>query len=274
MLNENRAALTALLRRLGIRPRRENGQNFLIDGAVAEDLVEAAGVAAGETVLEIGPGLGAVTGVLVERGARVIAVELDEKLSSWLTAKYAGNSLVQVINGNVLKLKLGAIVKDGGYKLVSSLPFNITSIVLRNFLEYMPRPSRIALLIQKEVAERVIAGPGEMSILSVSSQYLSRPRIIREVPAISFYPEPEVDGAILEIDVGPLPSPEERQKFFRIVHIGFSSKRKMLVNNLAVGLRLPKDEIVKILEKTGISTTIRAEGLSVSQWKTLMSEFV
>ncbi len=252
-----------------VKPSRENGQNFLIDAGVVDTLIEAADVSSGDTVLEIGPGLGAVTGALLEKGAHVIAVELDHLLYVSLKKRFKGEKLLSLVNANVLHVALEDYVKDGQYKLVSSLPFNITSIVLRRFLEQVPRPTVISLVIQREVSQRVAAPPGEMSMLSVAVQYLGEPKIVREVPHTSFWPVPEVDAAVIRIGVRPLPSKVEMAEVFRIAKIGYSSRRKMLHNNLAAGLRKTSDEVKDQLAEIGLNPLCRAQDLTVEQWRTL-----
>ncbi len=268
-LNPNRQALQQQLRQTGIIPRRSAGQNFLIDSPVAESLVEAAAVQAGDTVLEIGPGFGAVTEGLLAAGASVLAVELDRRLAAYLQQRFATDRHLTVVPANVLRLQRETYVADGQFKLVASLPFNITSIVLREFLEHPPRPTLLSLLIQKEVAERAIAKPGSMSLLSVSVQYLGQPSISRIVPPTSFWPEPEVEAAILSVKVRPLPPDDERNAVFRIARIGFSSRRKMLHNNLDVGLRLARGTAMRVLTQLGLNPTCRAQDLSVEDWRKL-----
>ena len=271
---KNRAALQRLLKKVGVKAKRENGQNFLVDGTVAEDLVNAANVTSQDHILEIGPGLGAVTELLLERGARVTGIELDERLAQHLTKRFSADSRVRIIHADVLKVHLEDIVTDQAYKLVSSLPFNITSLVLRNFLERFPRPTEISLLIQKEVAERVAAPPGQSSLLSLSCQYLGQPEIRRIVPSGCFFPEPKVDGAIIHIRVRPLPPELERTLFFRIARIGFSARRKTLANNLQAGMRISREKTHKMLEKCGIPLMARPQELSVEDWLKLSNLFV
>lgn len=265
-LIRNKEALARLAKKAGVRPSRSTGQNFLIDGDVADALVDAARLTSGEHVLEIGPGFGAVTQVLLERGAQVTAVELDRTLAATLPGRFSRELPLTVVCGDILKIHLDPIVKDGAYLLVSSLPFNITSIVLRRFLEDGPRPTAITLIIQEEVAQRIVAAPGEMSVLSVAVQYLGTPSYIRSVPRTSFWPEPDVDAAIVYIPVRPLPDNVGRKNFFRLVKIGFSARRKMLHNNLTNGFHVPPEKIKEILRKTGLSETVRAQELSVDQW--------
>lgn len=250
-------------------PRRSAGQNFLIDSAVVETLVEAAAVQADDKVLEIGPGFGAVTEGLLAAGASVLAVELDRRLAAYLQQRFATDRRLTVVPSDILRLPRDTYVADGQFKLVSSLPFNITSSVLREFLEHPPRPTVLALLVQKEVAERATAMPGEMSLLSVSVQYLGQPSIVGIVPPTSFWPEPAVEAAVLAVKVRPLPPDDERKAFFRLARIGFSRRRKMLHNNLDAGLRLARGTAVKILAGLGFYPTCRAQDLRLEDWRKL-----
>lgn len=273
-LRENRAALRSTLLQLGFSPRKNAGQNFLLDVTVAQALVDAAEVIPTDQVLEIGPGLGAVTNVLLERRAHVIAVEVDRALAQFLSKRYGHNPSIRIISANVLTLRLEEYVRDGGYKVVASLPFNITSRVVRNFLEQVPRPRLLSLLVQKEVAERIAASPGHMSLLSVACQYLGKPEYIEDVPRSSFWPEPEVDAAIIRINVRPLPPEQDRRLLFRIARIGFSARRKMLSNNLEAGLGLERGSTKKVLTDLGLDAKCRAQDLPPDQWKRLSQKLL
>ncbi len=264
-----RSAIVRLMHSTGLRPRRQSGQNFLIDDEVVSDLVQAAAISPGERVLEIGPGLGIVTEALLNHGANVLAVELDRRLVPYLRRKFSSRQNVRIAEGDIMKQRLDREFDDAGYTLVASLPFNITSLVLRNFLERRPRPNRLVLLVQKEVAERVTARPGKMSLLSVAVQYLGAPEIIRHVPRSSFFPQPEVDGAVVRIDVRPRPDDGERQALFRLARVGFSSRRKMLHNNIAAGFRLSHEQTQKILLDSGLHPTARAQELTIKDWQKL-----
>lgn len=273
-LKTNRQALQRLLRQTGMTPRRSAGQNFLIDSTVVETLVEAAAVQADDKVLEIGPGFGAVTDLLLERGATVLAVELDQRLGQYLSARYRARQDIEVVVGDASALRLDRLLDDGGYTLVSSLPFNITSLVLRNFLERAPRPRRISLLVQDEVAKRVTAEPGAMSLVSVAVQYLGTPTYGGLVSRESFWPVPEVNGALLAIDVLPMPPAHQRKRLFRIARIGFSRRRKMLHNNLDSGLSLERGTAEKKLREIGLNPHCRAQDLSVGQWLRLAEKLL
>lgn len=232
-------------------------------------LVESSDIQSGDRVLEIGPGLGIVTEQLLSHGAEVVAVELDRQLADGLRSRWKNEPRLQVVTGDIRTFPRQTMFRDGGFKLVSSLPFNITSLVLRDFLEHRPRPSLVCLLIQREVAERITAGPGEMSVLSAAVQYLSRPNWIEEIPRDRFFPSPAVDGAIVRLDLRPLPSDEERRRVFHLVKIGFAARRKMLKNTLRAGLTVSEGKISSAIAETGLNTACRAQELSVAQWKKL-----
>ncbi|MBI4426317.1 MAG: ribosomal RNA small subunit methyltransferase A [Candidatus Kerfeldbacteria bacterium] len=270
----NRAALKTILAQLGIRPRRSAGQHFLVDPQTVDDLVDAADVRASETVLEVGPGLGVVTEALANRGATVLAIELDRTLAAWLTRRYRGRPNITVVQGDIRRWRLPEYVQDGRYKVVSSLPFNVTSLVLRRWLEHPPRPTVLSLLIQKEVAERVTAPPGRMSLLSVSVQYLGTPTIVRPVSQELFWPPPEVDGAVIRIEVKPLPPEAERKKLWRLARIGYSARRKMLYRNLAAGLRIEPAKVNDALRSAGLNEGCRAQDVRVEQWLALAKKLL
>jgi 16S rRNA (adenine1518-N6/adenine1519-N6)-dimethyltransferase len=183
---------------------------------------------------------------------------------------------VSVLHGDVL-----AISDFGfphlGYVVVGNLPYYITSAVLRHFLEGRPRPSRLVVTVQREVAQRVVAEPGDMSLLAVSVQFYGRPQIVARIPAGAFYPVPQVDSSVLRIDVDPaprlaLPPGVEDRDFFRVVRAGFSQKRKTLRNALSGGLRLAKDEVEAALQRAGVDPRRRAETLSLEEWAQLVEE--
>jgi 16S rRNA (adenine1518-N6/adenine1519-N6)-dimethyltransferase len=256
-----------------IKPKRQKGQNFLINEKIYDDIIKAAALTKEETVLEVGPGLGFLTAKLAAVAKRVIAVELDKQLADYLQIGINALDIenIEVIQADVLKFnpaKLG----DGQYKIVANLPYNISSIFLRQFLSHPPRPTSLILMLQKEVAQRIVALPPEMSILAVSVQYYAEAEIVREVKAGNFWPEPKVGSAIIKITVKQSKfSPEIDKKFFQMVRIGFSAKRKMLKNNLAGGLHLEPAIVKTALAQSGFDERIRAEDLSVEDWQKLFA---
>jgi 16S rRNA (adenine1518-N6/adenine1519-N6)-dimethyltransferase len=273
------ASVAALLRAHGLHPKKSLGQNFLVDPGVLGQIASAAGLTADDVVLEVGAGLGTLTRVLAEQAGRVVAVELDEELAAILRDQVAGLANVQVLQADILRLSnlpvAGVPLVHLGYKVVGNLPYYITSAVLRRFLETEPRPQRLVVTVQREVAERIVAGPGEMSLLAVSVQFYGRPRIVARIKAGAFYPPPQVDSAVVRIDVARQPPVllEEgigERVFFRVVRAGFGQKRKMLRNSLSAGLALPTTRIEEALERAGIDPRRRPETLSLEEWAGLV----
>jgi 16S rRNA (adenine1518-N6/adenine1519-N6)-dimethyltransferase len=266
-----------LLRRFDLKARKRLGQHFLVDSDVLQQVLSAAELTADDVVIEVGPGLGILTGELARRAKRVIAVELDDKLADLLRQETASFPNVRVISGDILKIDLSTVLPEiEGYKVVANLPYYITSPVLRHFLEAPVKPGLMVVMVQKEVAEAIAAGPGKRSLLSISVQFYGRPRIMSAVPAESFYPAPKVDSAILRIDLYPEPAVavEDVDSFFQTVRAGFASPRKQLANSLSYGLEIPKAEATKILEKANISLQRRAETLTLEEWAGLQRAFV
>jgi len=272
-----------LLRQFGFKPKKRLGQHFLIDEAVLERILSAAELSPGDIVVEIGPGLGVLTEGLARRGARVIAVELDSKLVALLKKRLATFPDVKVVRADILKVTPRQLLQNNitaselaqGYKVIANLPYYITSPVLRHFLEAQLRPSEMVVMVQKEVGEAIAAIPGKMSLLSVKTQFYSKPVIISYVPAASFYPPPKVDSVILRLDVYSRPPIEvsDVAGFFDIVIHGFSSPRKQLRNSLAHSLEMPPSQVASLLEKAGIEGKRRAETLNLEEWRELWKNF-
>jgi 16S rRNA (adenine1518-N6/adenine1519-N6)-dimethyltransferase len=260
-----------LLRRYNLHPKKSLGQNFLVDEAALRKVAGAAELAPGDTVLEIGPGLGSLTRHLAEAAARVVAVEVDAALLPALEQTLRPYGNVEVIHADILRLNPAQAALPPGYKVVANIPYYITSAVIRHLLEAPARPSRIVLTVQREVAERVVAGPGDRSLLAVSVQFYSRPQIAARLPAGAFYPRPEVDSAVLVLEVLPHPvvPVADVERFFRVVKAGFSQKRKQLRNALAGGLRLAPGEASALLAQAGIAPERRAETLTLEEWAAL-----
>lgn len=282
-----------LCQQYGIKPNRSKGQNFLINEDVYDKIIESADLNENDIVLEVGPGLGFLTAELSQKVKRVIAVELDDKLAEILQTGLKSQKIqnIKVLNENVLDFDFYALPLTEGaclsgrqvgggrigdlikYKIVANLPYNITSVFLRKFLEAEHKPELMVLMLQKEVAERIVAQPGEMSLLAVSVQFYADPKIIRYVPKEDFYPQPEVDSAIIKLKVKSEKLKVNEKDFFRLVKFGFSSKRKMLKNNLAGGYHITQKEAENIIKNAGFNPKIRAQELSVSDWKKLLGSF-
>jgi len=280
-----------LLREYGIRPSKSKGQNFLIDQNVLQKILMAADLNQDDCVLEIGPGFGILTEKLVGRTRKVLAVELDKKLHFYLKKKFKQTKNLEILAADILKINNENLNKkltggQGSYKVVANLPYAITKPVLRKFLSYEPKPKELVVLIQKEVAAKIMARHGKMSILALSVHYYGQPELMAIVPKESFFPRPQVESAILKIKIySALPkevisilagdlSRFSEKKFWQLVKIGFSSPRKQLQNNLAAGLNLSKEEAKKKLELAGFNEKIRAEDLSLAGWVKLYLKFV
>ena len=276
-----------LLRHFDLRARKGLGQHFLIDEDVLRLIVSAAQLTPTDVVMEIGPGLGVLTKELARQAGWVVAIELDTNLVDILKQTLASFNNVTIINEDVLSIAPEAVLQEQktkfspevdspfGYKVVANLPYYITSPVLRHFLEASFKPKVMVVMVQKEVAEEIVAKPGRMSLLSISVQLYGEPAIIGYVPAQSFYPAPEVDSAILRVALYPQPAVEvaDIESFFTLVRAGFSASRKQIGNSLAHGLGLPKAEVLSLLEKAGIVPQRRAEALTLEEWARLWRIF-
>jgi 16S rRNA (adenine1518-N6/adenine1519-N6)-dimethyltransferase len=262
------------LRQFDLKARKGLGQHFLIDQDVLETIIAAAELEPDDIILEVGPGLGILTRELAQRAGGVVAIELDDGLAALLERTLASFRNVTIINGDVLKIEPKELVKGQSYKVVANLPYYITSPVLRHFLEASAKPRAMVVMVQKEVARAIAAKPGDMSILSVSVQFYGEPKIIRVVPPESFYPAPEVDSAILKINVYPRPRVAVNERgFFDIVRAGFATPRKQLANSLAKGLGKEKAEVLPFLRKAKVDSSRRAETLAIEEWAELWRVF-
>jgi 16S rRNA (adenine1518-N6/adenine1519-N6)-dimethyltransferase len=268
-----------VIRRYQIDPKRSLGQNFLLDASHLDRIVAAADLTAADVVLEIGPGVGTLTKRLAAQAGHLVAVELDNRLIELLRADFADQPHVQIVHNDILEIDppalLAAHLPDtfvlehrASYKVVANLPYYITSLVLRHLLEAAPPPVLAVVMVQKEVAERICAKPGDLSLLAVSVQFYAIPRIVQRVPAGAFYPAPKVDSAVLRLDLRPQPAVTSvsPQEFFRIVRAGFGQKRKQLANSLSAGLELPKAVVQAALASAAINPTRRAETLTLDEW--------
>lgn len=243
--------------------KKSLGQHWLHDMATLEAM--AADVTDGDVVVEIGPGTGTLTEVLLAKGARVIAIEKDESLLPSLRAKFGQDDL-ELISQSILEYDLTALPPD--YKVVANIPYYLTSNLIRNLSESTNPPSQAVLLVQKEVAQRVAAAPGQMSILSITAQYYWEVELGPLVPARLFTPPPKVDSQIIVLErrKTPLYTDVDTKQFFRLVKAGFGERRKTLGNSLSGGLRLSKDEVRALLEASGIDASLRAQALSINDW--------
>ena len=281
------AETRGLLHQFDLKARKGLGQHFLIDREVLGLVSSAAELTPADVIMEIGPGLGVLTTELARQAGWVVAIELDSKLATILKQTMAPFDNVTIINEDILGInpedllqeqKAGfppAINNPFNYKVVANLPYYITAHVLRHFLEASVKPQIMVVMVQKEVAEVIVAEPGQMSLLSISVQFYGEPRIISNVPARCFYPVPAVDSAILRVDVYPQPvvAVTDESSFFGLVRAGFTASRKQICNSLAQGLGLPKAEVLSLLGRASIVPQRRAETLTLDEWAQLWQVF-
>lgn len=294
MLNlTNLDTIQSLLKKHNFAPNKFLGQNFLVDEKVLEKIIEAADLRAGDNVLEIGPGLGVLTEALLARGANVAAIEKDKDLipvleESLREIRFNGaNDKLKIINDDFLAIDLAPLLfkKEGGdklvlgfggklHKVISNIPYYITSPVLRKILTAETKPETIVFLVQREVAERISAKPGDMSVISVFVQFYGAPSVVEIVKPESFWPAPKVESAVLKIVLGKKPAleGEKLKEFWRLVKIGFSSRRKTLANNLIAGFRAKHGDVRELLKEAGFTDKTRAQELSVEDWVRLFKE--
>lgn len=279
-MNNLEAEIKYLTKNFGIRPQRESGQNFLVDESVLDSIIESAELSPEDNVLEIGAGFGPLTKKLAEKVNKVWAVELEKRFIPVLQKLAKAYSPIEVIHEDIIKLNVAKLVGGRQYKIVANIPYNITSYVMRKFLEQDPKPESMSVLIQKEVAERIVEKPGKMSLLAVSVQYFGKVRIVRVVSKLCFWPAPKVDSAVLRVEdiMGEKQIIEENTKngydftqkqFFQVVKGGFSAKRKQIHNNLTNSFHADPDTIYRVLLENGIKPQLRAQDLKIDDWEKL-----
>ena len=262
----------ALLRRYHLHPDKSLGQNFLVDDHSLGNIVESANISTDEAVLEIGPGLGSLTRHLATRARYVVAVELDGRLIAPLQEVLSPFSNIQLVHGDILDLNPARLISDGDYLVVANIPYYITSTLIRHLLEARHQPRRLVLTLQEEVAQRICARPGGMSLLALSVQVYGQPRVVAHLPAGAFYPPPKVDSAVLQVEILQKPRipSDALELFFRLARAGFSQKRKTLRNALAAGMGWQPTAASDLLHRAGIDPQRRAETLSLEEWAELV----
>lgn len=261
-----------ILSMYGARPNTDLGQHFLVEQKYLDQIVEAAEPLSGQLAVEIGPGMGVLTRELSKRAREVLAIEVDPKMVEILKTICLKCTNLTVRTMDVRNFDPTGI---GDYVIVANLPYYITSLLLRKFLEEKNKPKEMVLLVQKEVAERICATPNRMSILAVSIQFYGNVKMIGVVPRDAFYPTPQVSSAIIKITTykTPLFADVNAEKFFSLVKTGFGEKRKQLANSLSGFGPYEKEEIINKLKKAGINSERRAETLSLSEWRSLYLEY-
>lgn len=272
--------LKTLCSQFGIKPSKKYGQNYLITDAPIKKMVEAAGVGSRDTVIEIGPGFGVLTFALLTKAKKLIAFEIEQKLKPYWESELQERTNFEIVWGNALQqltMNNEQFTSTlGKYKVVANLPYQITSNVLRTLLELENKPESLTVMVQKEVAERICAKPGDMSLLAVSVQYFGQPKIITKVSSGCFWPAPKVNSAVLHINIATSKHKNiaslSDEEFFAIVRAGFINKRKQLAKNLAAGLKKDEKMIREILGQVLGNEKVRAQELNVEQWKLLIKQ--
>ncbi len=255
--------LRGALRLAGLRPHKSLGQHFLVNQESLEAVMAAGNLTGSDTVLEIGPGLGVMTGPLSKQAKKVVAVEADPVLANILSHSQPAN--VEVINQDIMRFDLNHL--PAGYKVIANIPYYLTSMIIRLLMEAQNKPTRVALLIQKEVAQRITAKPGKMSVLALSVQYYGMPVLLETVERYKFWPAPKVDSAILQITLTQKPAFEaDRSKLFRLIKAGFGEKRKMMKTSLAGGLNIELPLAIELMEAASLDLSARAQELDMEGW--------
>jgi len=264
-----------LIQKYQVQPIKSLGQNFLVDPNGLSKVLKAAEVRPEETVLEIGAGLGSLTYLLAQQAKQVVAVELDKRLIPPLTEAVADFDNVTIKQGDMLALSPDALLGAERYVVVANIPYYITSALIRHLLEAEHKPTRMVLTVQQEVAERILARDGKMNLLALSVQVYGKPELKARIPAGCFYPAPEVDSAVLTIELYPQPliPAEQLDLFFELAHAGFAQKRKTLRNTLASGMNESPAWAEKLLTAAGVDPQRRAETLSLPEWKQIVEAY-
>lgn len=258
----------ATLRKNRIKPTRSMGQNFLTSTEVVEEIVEIAGITPGDLVIEIGPGMGILTRQLLTAGARVVGVELDRELADLLRRELGDIGSFSLVEQDARYLDGAEITGGEPYQVVANLPYSVATVIIRTLMESPGPPSRMTVMVQKEVAERMTAEPGAMSLLGLATSLYSEAHIALVVPPDVFLPPPKVDSAVVVLDSREtLPGTEaSRDRMFQLATMAFQRKRKTISNGLAQGLGRPKAELDAVLQSAGIDGMRRPQTLSVDEW--------
>lgn len=257
-----------------LKAKKSLGQNFLKDEAIIEEIFAVASVQKTDWVLEVGPGTGALTSKLVGRVERLLAIELDHALVTRLESQFVDAKSVTIIEGNILDINIPALFATSGfdahpYKIIANIPYYITAPIIRTLLSLPVQPQSLTLMVQDEVAKRLSAKPGEMSLLSLMAQYYASVEKKIFVSKQAFDPIPKVDSAVISIVPQRPYDPEEDRKVFRLARAGFVARRKTLANNLSNALHVPREAVEVKLALIGLAPLVRAQELSVEQWRAL-----
>jgi 16S rRNA (adenine1518-N6/adenine1519-N6)-dimethyltransferase len=265
--------IKTLLRALGIRPQKGFGQNFLTNEKVLRRIVDAGDVSRSDVVVEVGPGLGHLTHHLARAAGRVVCLEIDRGFVQELRRAFQNTPNVEILEQDVLRFDPSSAVGAEPYKIIANLPYYITSAVLRHFLESTWHPTKLVVMVQREVGDRILVKPGDLNLLAISVAVFGRPRLVMRVPPNAFYPQPRVESVVVAIDVYDRPTIQASiAKYFKVVAAGFAMPRKQIHNSLAQRLWMPPGEAPKILQQVGIDPKRRPQTLSIAEWDELTLE--
>ena len=266
-------AVPSLMRDYGIKPKKGLGQNFLLDEAYLEEITHAAHIDKNTDVLEIGAGMGSLTRHLAAAARHVTAVELDRQLIPILRKITHNFMNVRIVRGNILELPVSDLMSAPGYVVAANIPYYITSALIRYLLECAVKPGTIVLTIQREVAQRICAQAGNLSLLALSVQVYGSPKVVTIIPAGAFYPVPKVDSAVLLVDLydQPIIPYKQLDSFFQLAKAAFMQKRKMLHNALAAMPEFNKEKADILLLRAGIDPKRRAQMLTINEWNALIN---
>ncbi len=250
--------------------KKSLGQNFLVNPHILDKIIAAAEISKDDTILEVGPGTGNLTRKLLEKAGRVVTVEKDHRLIEPLKETFKDCPNVEIIEADVLRWAPSQLRWCPSYKIVANIPYYITSNFLRTIFESWPSPRLIIIMIQKEVAQRIIAKPPHMNLLALSIQYYAEPKIVGFISKNNFRPVPKVDSAIIRLSPkSEILNPKQTEQIFKLIKAGFLGKRKQLAGNLLKHLKIPKEKTFSALAGLKLSPTARAEELSLEQWQEL-----
>jgi len=257
-----------ILRSRGIQPTRSMGQNFLVEPEVVRRIAEVAEISPASTVVEIGPGLGILTRELLGRGARVIAIELDHELKAFLDHDLAAFNNLVLVERDARHVDVDALVDGANYQVVANLPYSTGTVIIRRFLELDHPPATMTVMVQREVAERMIAKAPDVSLLSLATQFYAEVELAFIVPSDVFLPPPKVESAVVRLTIrtSPIAGIIDRERLFHLATMAFQRKRKTICNGLSQGLDRPKSEMETILAGAGIDPGLRPQAVSLQEW--------
>lgn len=257
-----------VLQSRGIRPTRSMGQNFLLEPEVVEMIVDVAGIQRGDRVVEVGPGMGILTRELLARGAKVLAIELDTDLVAFLSHELGDLTDFTLVERDARHVDVSAWTQSEPWRVVANLPYSTGTVIVRHFLQMAAPPDSMTVMVQREVAERMVASTPNMSLLALAVQIYAEPELAFTVPPDVFIPPPKVESAVVTLDLRPEPLAMDlnRTALFSLATMAFQRKRKTVGNGLSQGLGLPKPEVEILLKQAGIDPGLRPQAVSLEQW--------